>query len=843
MTKAYSMDGTGGIKKEAAPGLYAGSFRKVRLEGTPKEVLGGLEAQLQSLTSKQAIICAPPRVGRDEWQITTARQGLEEGYLSRTQENFEALNGPAIFGMDFDSAEFPEALLGALKEAGSISHALASVHPSFGKAAFLRRNSASAGVGVGVGGKKSLTSSHHRYYVVPDGRLIPEFVRNLADRLMLAGFLYGKITASGHILPRTLFDTFASSDSSRLFYEADPVLQDDKLRALPRPCVVQDGGMLDLASLPPLSAEEAFRLRVLVSEMEADLAAPAKAIRAAYIEQRVADLVARRGISPESARRSVQSATERHVLDEHFEIFFDDGSSATVREIINDPTQFHRKSCADPLEPDYGGGRAVAMVLASTRPFVINSFAHGGARYDLAPQLQMFEDREEALPLESLFRERSEEDPSQHIGQPGLKVVTDRIEPKGIPPREWVVFPRLPLGDVAQCVGEPGVSKSTLALRDALAVSSGSEPVLRGVDETGAPISPERLHLAGPVIIYNAEDRLSEMERRLAASQRHFDVAKPKHPIILWSGEDGTKLTIMQRDNDRSAMKRAPGADLLERIIDQYKAVLVVLDTQISLTAGGHENSNDDQDALLQELAWIAARSRCAIEVVHHTAKHTRNAAGDMGAGRGGFAAVGKVRSAFTLVNVTGEAEDERAWGVSSADGLIRLDYAKISHDRKPSVPLVFKRMSVSVGNGCGVRPGAAGALFDDDPRAALQAAGDFAPVLDLVKIEARTRKKVDGSKAEAIARIAHDLLAENNTLPLPGLWEAIGARAREQGIFEGKARNVVVGEITSALGGGGVQFTLGSGQVVLIRALKRSSAQTACWYIDRSAKAEDGAQ
>jgi hypothetical protein len=841
MTKAYSIDSAGGVKKEAGAGLYEGTFRKIALQGTPEEVLSSLAVQLKALTSKQAIICAPPPAGRDEWQITTARQASGEGYLSRTQDNFQAVSGPAIFAMDFDTAEFSEALLDGLRGVGSISQALTSVHPPFGKAAFLKRNSASAGVS--IDGKKSLTSSHHRYYVVPDGRLIPDFVQNLADRLILAGFLYGKITASGHILPRTIFDTFASADSSRLFYEADPILQDDRLRPLPRPCEVQDGGMLDLASLPPLTDDEVARVEALVREMEADLAERAKAVRAEYVDQRVADMVARRGVSPESARRSVQSATERHVLDEHFDIFLDDGSCATVREIIEAPEHFHRKSCADPLEPDYGGGRAVAMVLASKKPFVINSFAHGGARYELVPHLQMFEDHGDAPTTEGLFKRVPEPVPSEDTSLLGLRVVTDRIEAKGIPAREWVVFPRLPLGDVAQCVGEPGVSKSTLALRDALAVSCGSETVLRGVDDTGAPISPERLHLAGPVVIYNAEDRLSEMERRLAASQRHFDVSKPKHPIILWSGVDGTKLTILQRDNDRSALKRAPGADLLERAINQYKAVLVVLDTQISLTAGGHENSNDDQDALLQELASLAAQSRCAITVVHHTAKHTRNAAGDIGAGRGGFAAVGKVRSAFTLVNVTGEAEDEKAWGVSPADGLIRLDYAKISHDRKPSAPLVFKRMSVAVGNGSGVRPAAAGALFDEDPRAALQATGDFAPVLDLVKIKARTKKKVDGSKAEAIARIAHDLLAENVTLPLPGLWEAIGARARDQGIFEGKVRSVVMGEITSALGGVGVQFALPSGQIVQIRALKHSSAQTACWFIERSFEVKDNSQ
>ncbi|ACI57427.1 hypothetical protein Rleg2_4165 [Rhizobium leguminosarum bv. trifolii WSM2304] len=419
---------------------------------------------------------------------------------------------------------------------------------------------------------------------------------------------------------------------------------------------------------------------------------------------------------------------------------------------------------------------------------------------------------------------------------PNLKFVSSRIDPKNIPVREWIVSPRLPCGDVAQCVGEPGVSKSTLMLRDALAIASGREDILRGKDEFGKPVSPERLHKTGAVLVYNAEDRLDEMERRMAAAQRHFGVEDTKHPIILWSGVDGQKLTIVQRDSDRSILKRAVGADLLEQVIRTNDIVLAVLDTQISLSAGSHENNNDDQDTLLQELAIIAAGARCSIAVVHHTGKHTRQNKGDMGAGRGGFAAVGKVRSAFTLVNVTGD-DDEAAWGVTRADGLIRLDYAKTSHDRKPTAPIVFRRVSVSVGNGSGANPAAAAALFDENPRQALLASGDFAPVLDIVKVETLTADKknanVDRAKAEAIARIAAEFIGEHTELPLPGLWEPMGVRLRALGICKAERRPAVTGEITAALGGAGCTISYG-GQTVLIKASKKSAKQTAPWVIER---------
>lgn len=419
-------------------------------------------------------------------------------------------------------------------------------------------------------------------------------------------------------------------------------------------------------------------------------------------------------------------------------------------------------------------------------------------------------------------------------------IITGLVEPTRLPVRQWLVQPRLPIGDVAQCVGEPGISKSTFTLLDALAVVTGREDLLRGKDEHGQPISQERLHLSGPVIVYNAEDRSDEMERRLAAAQRHYGVTSDEmqHPLMLWSGVDHGPLKIMRRDHDRAPLSRAEGADLLEAAIRQLGAAMVVLDPQVSLCAGGRENDNDDADAIMQELAVMASRCGACIMVVHHTSKATRNAAGDMGAGRGGFAAVGKVRSAFTLTNVTGAGPGEGEWGVSETERLIRLDYAKVSHDQKPAEPIVFRRISAPVGNGAQTGAASTSELFIDNPREQLRLRGDYAPVLERVDIKARMRgaKAAAGDKAEAEARtiagIADALMGEQDRVKLADVRDAMAAKLREVGLSRAKGRTTVNELIAGALHGG--REITKNGQLLTIE-LEHAGGKSAKWLVRRS--------
>jgi hypothetical protein len=423
---------------------------------------------------------------------------------------------------------------------------------------------------------------------------------------------------------------------------------------------------------------------------------------------------------------------------------------------------------------------------------------------------------------------------------PDLCVVSGVVEAANLPVRQWVIYPRFPLGDVAQIVGEPGVSKSTFAIRDALALATGRRDIIEGRDAHGNPVSPERIHRTGPVIIYNAEDRLDEMKRRLVAAQRHFGIRPEdmKHPVILWSGVDMQHLTILEVTD--KGPKIADGAATLRRYLSRHRPVLVYLDTQLSLKRGGNENATDDQDALMQELARIAAEAGTAICTIHHTSKSTTLNRGDMGAGRGAFSAVGKVRAAFTLCRVTGAAPDERRMGMTADEELIVLDYAKLSAGKKPESGIFLRRVDTPVGNGAG-EPGTAeaAAYFSEDPAEALRLRGDNAPVLDLVDVRSRgavpdeVRNAEDEAEKRRIALIVADLLDGERECQLSMIWEAAGERMRRERLTNAKARAGVAAALTGALAAPGVGVEH-KGQNVLIKAFRKGEGRTAAWFVAR---------
>ena len=835
LTKQYEATPDGGVKKSAgAAPMTRGSATRITLGGSVQSVLGKLQKALKKLAPAQAIMTGVPPDGRDEWEIVGDRDSQVNpggGVVSRTAKYFKPVSGPALFALDFDIKEYPAEIRDRLEAHGGLEAVMIHDVPALAKAARLIVPSASSFIRNTTTGFCTGRSGEHWYFVLSDGQHTRRVAEIISEQLEAAGWCWGHVAKNGRVIIKTLIDKAATAPE-RILYEAAPELGPGlENTAEKSPHLIGDGQLI-ATDFVGLSDDQKATRRSSIESAKAAVSKRSSEVREAWRRDREAEMISK-GVEPEKAARSVEAAAAGE-LQGDFEILLDDGSRVTVRDILRNPNRFDRKTCPDPVEPEYGSGRNVAVLQLGNGSPRIWSHAHGGVTYGLILDPSDF-----FHPIEETER---------WAKSPSLRIVRAPIDPGALPLREWVIYPRFPLGDVTQIVGEPGVSKSSLALLDALAVSTGREDLIAGRDEFGNPVSPERLHRAGSVVVYNAEDRLEEMERRLAAAQRHYGIGvrDMRHPVILWSGAEGEHLTVMHSlEGERGRLRPAEGARLLRQVIAEHQPALVYLDTQISLTSGGNENSNDHQNALLQELAHIAAEGRTAVAVIHHTAKATRDSHGDMGAGRGGFAAVGKVRSAVTLCNVTGDASDEKDLVIKGTGGIIRLDYAKSSYAKKPAGPILFRRHDACVGNGRGFPAGMPAAeAFDMSSRQMLEAQGDRVAVIEVLDPRPLQRAAADNDaegrgRAAAIAQIADEVMGDLDRVELGGVWEAIGAKTREQDLTQGNARNVITGEITSALVGTGIGIQRGSASVI-VKARKAGAAATAPWLLERIKEATE---
>lgn len=364
--------------------MTAGTARRVELSGDPSAIVEQLAGHLAQLTSHQAIILAPPPTGRDVWAITR-KEGAqpEAGVIARTKEFLQSPDGPGLIALDFDGKTFPADVLSRLSDAGEVSSALAAVFPAFADAARVSRASVSVGIrNQTTGAETDGNSGRHHYYIAADASDAPRFGKVLRDRLVLAGWGWGEISKSGAVLPRTLIDASVTVDRSRLVYEADAILADERLEhvAEARTPDHRAGGLLDTRMLPDLTTSEAAELARIKAKTAADLEAECARVRAAWLKDRGRELVAR-GVAATVAERVLSHACGNHELAGDFPVHLDNGDVVSVRDILAAPAKYHKATCADPLEPDYGGGRDKAIIYTDGPRPHIYSHAHGGIDY------------------------------------------------------------------------------------------------------------------------------------------------------------------------------------------------------------------------------------------------------------------------------------------------------------------------------------------------------------------------------------------------------------------------------------------------------------------------------
>lgn len=295
-------------------------------------------------------------------------------------------DAPALVLLDYDTKGMPPSVATKLTRLGGFWAALVSVLPALAGAARVTRLSTSAGISRSDTGKKLPGSSgQHVYIIASDGDDAVRFLKTLHDRCWLAGLGWMVVSSSGALLQRSIVDRMVGAPE-RLVFEGPPILvaplkQDHVAR---RPKTVSGNDVDTVTACPPLTIVEDTRVKELKAREAQRLAPEMTKAHAAFVTERVKEIVKRTGKTELEARTAVERWCEG-VLHPDIVLPFDDPDLAgkTVGDVLADPEAFADETLADPLE-GVGYGRCCAKIFrrADGTPW-IHSFAHGRTTYEL----------------------------------------------------------------------------------------------------------------------------------------------------------------------------------------------------------------------------------------------------------------------------------------------------------------------------------------------------------------------------------------------------------------------------------------------------------------------------
>jgi hypothetical protein len=182
------------------------------------------------------------------------------------------------------------------------------------------------------------------------------------------------------------------------------------------------------------------------------------------------------------------------------------------------------------------------------------------------------------------------------------------VDPRDIPQREWLYGKHLVRRYVSVTGAPGGAGKSSLEIAEAVGMAAGRDLF------AGTTIKPLR------VWIYQLEDDMDELQRRIAAVMRHHGISAEDigDRLFVDSGRN-QQLVLAEQSRDGAVIAR-PVVEAVVGEIEERQIDCMIVDPFVS-SHRLEENDNGAMDALVKTWADIADRGRCAIELVHHVRK------------------------------------------------------------------------------------------------------------------------------------------------------------------------------------------------------------------------------
>jgi hypothetical protein len=262
------------------------------------------------------------------------------------------------------------------------------------------------------------------------------------------------------------------------------------------------------------------------------------------------------------------------------------------------------------------------------------------------------------------------------------------------PPRRWLYGRAVIASFLSYLIGPGGSGKSALAMVEAVAMASGRE-LLPG----DKPVCPLR------VWMFNAEDDLAEMQRRLAAVLKHYGLtyADLNGNLYMTSGRD-MKLQLARMG--RYGPEIVPGVvDALVERLTTARINVLILDPLGALHTLP-ENSNEAANLLSGALREVAHRAEAGLMILHHVGKAAAmdmDAAG-AGASRGASAFVDAARVVRQINRMT--PKEAARYGIADEGrrDFLRIENGKANLARAEGARWL-RTVDVELGNGMGLWP------------------------------------------------------------------------------------------------------------------------------------------
>lgn len=240
--------------------------------------------------------------------------------------------------------------------------------------------------------------------------------------------------------------------------------------------------------------------------------------------------------------------------------------------------------------------------------------------------------------------------------------------------RPWVLGTLLMNRTVTTLVAGPGAGKSMLKLIIAAHLAVGKD------------FMGHKCYRAGKAIIFDAEDDVIEMSRRLNAICWVYglDLDTVRKNVCLVSSDE--LLLQLTTSGSNPVINKDQVEHLIQTLSDPEVVMLAV--GPLAELHGGNENDNIVMRYVMGILRLIAVKGDVSVLVDHHTAKPPISSSevwvGSQFAGRGASAIPAAARCVLTLFAAS--TEDCLELGVPSKDRgqFVRLDTGKMSYAKPP---------------------------------------------------------------------------------------------------------------------------------------------------------------